>query len=138
MRLLLQGNIASHYRAPIYQLMDKELECDFCFGDKWGDIKKLDYSTLNGNVSEVHNILWHGIEYQRDVLKLLYREYDTYILYAGTHCVSSWLFLVMKKLFFPKKRVYGWSHGMLGKESGLTLWLYKRLFGLFDGVIWNC
>lgn len=134
LRILLIGNIASHYRASIYQLMDKEMGCDFCFGDKWGDIKKMDYSTLNGKVSEVHNTLWHGIEYQRGVQKLLLSDYDAYILYAGTHCVSSWLFLVVKRLFFPKKKVYAWSHGMLGKEKGLTLWLYKMLFGLFDGA----
>lgn len=134
MKLLLEGNIASHYRAPIYQLMDKELGCDFCFGDKLGDIKKMDYKLLKGNVTEVHNIFRHGIEYQRGVLKLLHKDYDTYILYTGTHCVSSWLFLVMKTIFFPKKRVYGWSHGMLGKEHGLTLWLYKRLFRLLDGA----
>jgi len=134
MKLLLEGNIASHYRAPIYQLMDKELNCDFCFGDKVGDIKKMDYNSLEGNVTEVHNILWHGIEYQRGVLELLKRDYDTYILYAGTHCVSSWLFLVVRKLFFRKKRLYIWSHGMLGKEKGIVLWLYKLLFSLFDGA----
>ena len=133
MKLLIEGNIASHYRAPIFQLMDKELGCDFCFGDKCGDIKKMDYSSLNGDVMEINNILWHGIEYQRGALKLLRMNYDTYILYAGTHCISSWLFLLVKKLLFPKKKVYAWSHGMLGKEHGLTLWLYKRLFGLFDG-----
>ena len=41
MKLLLQNNIASHYRAAIYQLIDKELGCDFCFGDKFDGIKKL-------------------------------------------------------------------------------------------------
>ena len=98
MKLLIQGNFASHYRALIYQLMDKELGCDFCFGDKLGDIKKMDYNLLKGKVLEVDNILWHGIEYQKGVLKLLRKDYDTYLLYSGTHCLSSWLFLILKKL----------------------------------------
>lgn len=34
MKILQQDNIGSHYRAAIYQLMDKELDCDFCFGDE--------------------------------------------------------------------------------------------------------
>lgn len=134
MKLLLESNYASHYRAPIYQMMDTELGCDFCFGDKLGDIKKMDYSTLKGVVTEVHNVFFKRIEYQCGVLSLLRKDYDTYILYSGTHCLSSWLFLLLKKIFYPKKRVYAWSHGMLGKESGLTLWLYKRLFGLFTGA----
>lgn len=134
MKLLFEGNFAPHYRIPIYQLIDKELGCDFCFGDKLGDIKKMDYSALKGDVTEVHNVFFKGIEYQHGVLKLLRKDYDTYILYSGTHCVSTWLFLMLKKVFYPKKRVYAWSHGMLGKEKGFALWLYKRLFGLFTGA----
>ena len=134
MLLLLEGNIASHYRAPIYKLMEKEFGCDFCFGNKWGDIKKMDYSSLKGNVTELNNVFFHGLEYQRGVLKLLRKDYDTYIIYSGTHCISSWLFLILRKVFYPKKRVYAWSHGMLGKERGVILWLYRRLFGLFTGA----
>lgn len=134
MKLLLESNYASHYRSPIYQMIDKEIGCDFCFGDKLDDIKKMDYSTLNGTVTEVNNLFFRGVEYQRGVLKLLHKDYDTYILYSGAHCVSSWLFLLLKNLFYPQKKVYAWSHGMLGKESGLTLWLYKVMFGMFTGA----
>ena len=128
MKLILESNFASHYRTSIYRLMDEELKCDFCFGDKVADIKKMDYSLLQGKVREVHNINFKGIEYQCGVLRLLRQDYDTYILYSGTHCVSSWFFLILRKLFYPQKRVYAWSHGLLGKEKGLTLWLYKMLF----------
>ena len=134
MRLLLLGNFAPLYRAPIYQLIDKELRCDFCFGDKLGDIKKMDYAQLNGKVAEVHNVIWNGIEYQRGVLKLLCKDYDTYIIYSSIRCISSWLFLILKTLFYPNKRVYAWSHGLLGKENGFKLWLYKCMFRMFTGA----
>ena len=133
MRLLFQGNIAAHYRAPIYRLIDEEIGCDFCFGDKLGDIKKMDYSQLHGQVVEVHNVFWHGIEYQHGILRLLREDYDTYIIYSGIRCISSWLFLLLRKLFYPQKRVFAWSHGLLGKENGLTRWLYKQMFRLFTG-----
>ncbi len=134
MKLLVQGNIASHYRAPIYQLMDEELGCDFCFGDKLGDIKKMNYTSLKGKVVEVRNYSYKGIEYQRGVLKLLRNDYDTYIIYTGTHCLSAWFFLIAKTMFYPNKKVYGWTHGMLGNESRFKLWMYKRLFGMMTGA----
>ena len=54
MKILQQVNIGSHYRAAIYQLMDRELGCDFCFGDRWDDIRKMDYAHLTHKVTEVH------------------------------------------------------------------------------------
>lgn len=134
MKLLVQSNVASHYRAPIFKLMDEEFRCDFCFGDIEGDIKKMDYSSLNGKVTEVHNIFTRHIEYQRGVLKLLKANYDTYIIYASTRCISSWLFLLGRKFFYPRKRVYAWTHGMLGKEGPLKIWVNKLFFSLFTGA----
>lgn len=134
MKLLLEANIASHYRAPIYKLIDKEIGCDFCFGDKWRDIKKMDYTCLRGRVIEVHNILFKGIEYQRGVLNLLRQDYDTYIIYTGTHCASSWFFLIIKNLFYRKKRVFAWTHGMLSSEGYLKKWMTKIMFSMLTGA----
>ena len=134
MKLLLNCNIAAHYRAPIFELIDKEIGCDFCFGDKLGDIKKMDYTRLHGRVITVHNIISKKFEYQKGLIKLLFTKYNTYILYASPRCVSMWLFLVLRKLFFSKKKVYGWSHGMLGKEGRKTWWIYRRMFNLLDGA----
>ena len=53
MKLLQQDNIGSLYRFVIYQLRDRELGCDFCFGDKMDEIKKMDYSLFKRKVTEV-------------------------------------------------------------------------------------
>ena len=133
MKLLQHDNIGSHYRAPIYQLMDRELGCDFCFGDGWDDIKKMDYSTLKGKVMEIHNVRKPHIYWQNGLVKLLRADYDTYIICAETRNISSWCFLLMRKLFYPKKRVYAWIHGMLGKEGAAKRLMYRFQQWLMTG-----
>ena len=131
MKLLQQDNIGSHYRSAIYQLMDKELGCDFCFGDKVDDIKKMDYSLLSHKVIETPNKrLGGGFYYQKGVISLLWKDYDTYILVGETRCVSTWLFCILARLFCPKKRVFFWSHGWYGKESIIEKLIKKILFRL--------
>lgn len=134
MKMLQQDNIGSHYRAAIYQLMDAELGCDFCFGDKVDDIKKMDYSLLSHNVMEVHNKqLGHGFYYQKGILKLLKSEYGHYIFVGETRCVSTWLFCIIARLFYPRKKVYFWTHGWYGKESKIESLLKKVFFRLPKG-----
>ncbi len=42
-------NLAAHYRAPIYKLIDKELNCDFFIGDNVkSPMKKMNYPELSG------------------------------------------------------------------------------------------
>lgn len=134
MKLLLQGNKAAHYRASIYQLMDKTFGCDFCFGDSLGANRRMDYSLLSGKVIEVHSIFKPKIEYQSGVVRLLREDYDTYIIYAGTRCVSAWLFMIVRKLFYPRKRVYAWTHGMLGKEGFFKRWTYRFMLKMLTGA----
>ena len=131
MKLVQQDNIGSHYRSAIYQLMDKELNCDFFFGDKVDDIKKMDYSLLSHKVIETPNKrLGHGFYYQKGVPSLIKADYDTYIFVGETRCLSTWLFCLRARLFHPKKRVFFWSHGWYGKETKLEAFIKKILFRL--------
>lgn len=114
--------------------MDKELGCDFCFGDKWDDIKKMDYSLLSHNVTEVHNlILCHGFYYQVGLLSILRKSYDVYILIGDTRCISTWIFCIITRIFFLQKKVYFWTHGWYGKESRLEKVLKKIFLRLPNG-----
>ena len=134
MKLLIHSNKASHYRASIYQLLDKTFKCDFCFGDDEGTNKKMDYSLLTGNVEEIHSVDWGVVEFQLGMVKQLKKNYDTYVIYGATRCVSTWIFLITRKLFYPSKRVFGWSHGMLGKEGPIKRFLYRIMFGMMTGA----
>lgn len=133
MRLLLICNTAPHYRSAIFQMMDRELGCDFVFGDKVLDIKKMDYSTLTHKVTEVHNLKLKSCYYQKGVLRFLHSAYDKYIITGDSRCLSTWLFLVLL-LFLPKKKVYLWSHGWLKKKKGIDKLISRMFFGLADGV----
>ena len=134
MKILQQDNIGSHYRSAIYRLLDIEMGCDFCFGDKVDDIKKMDYSSLKHKVIEVNNkYLFHGIYYQKGVLRLLREKYDTYIFIGECRCLSTWVFLVMS-IFYPKKRIYLWSHGILEKDTGLKRLVHYLFYSFCDGA----
>ena len=132
-RILQQDNIGSHYRAAIYQLMDKEIGCDFCFGDKWDDIKKMDYSSLKGKVTEVHNVIIPHGYYQKGMMGMLRKDYDNYIICGDIRCISTWLFLLCRKFFYPQKSVYLWAHGMLGKESSAKRIAIRLFYSLATG-----
>ena len=133
MKILQQDNFGSHYRAAIYQLMARELECDFCFGDKWDDIKKLDYSLLSRNVIEVRNIKIGSLfYYQKGILKLI-NKYDVFILIGDTRCISTWFFSIIARLFYPQKQIYFWTHGWYGKETKFEKALKKIFLRLPNG-----
>lgn len=134
MRILLHDNIASHYRTAIFKLMDEELNCEFCFGDRVEDIKKMDYSLLNHKVTELHNVFFPHGYWQKGMLRMLKENYDVYIMNGEPRCVSSWLFIIMRKLFYPHKRVYFWAHGMIGKESSLKKTIARFRYNLIDGA----
>ena len=136
MKLCLIYNFAQHYRTSIFTLIDREFDCDFVFGDCMGDVKKMDYSLLHGDVKEIHTRhLLRGWYYQQGVVPLIRKNYDTYILLGETRSLSTWLFCIRARLFHPKKQVYFWSHGWYGKESRIERLIKKILFKLPNGGV---
>ncbi|MBO4807258.1 MAG: glycosyltransferase [Paludibacteraceae bacterium] len=100
-----------------------------------GDVKKMDYTNFRGVVTETHTIkLLSGFYYQPGVLPLLRKrkDYDAYILLGETRAISTWLFSLLAR-FFPKKKIFFWSHGWYGKESKIETFLKKILFRLPNG-----
>lgn len=90
----------------------------------------MDYSLLKGKVTEgpiKHIGCW---SYHPGIQKLLWKDYDAYILLGESRSLSTWLFCLRAWLFHPKKRVYFWSHGWYGKESRIERIVKKWLFML--------
>lgn len=128
MKLCLIYNFAQHYRTNIFKLISEEFDCDFVFGDSMGDVKKMDYSLLRGKVSEVKlRSIIRGWTWQSNVISQLFKKYDSYILLGETRSVSAWMFCLLQRILFPKKKVYFWTHGWYGKESRLEV-LIKKIF----------
>lgn len=128
MKLCLIYNFAQHYRTNIFTLMDREFCVDFVFGDSMGDVKKMDYSVLHGNVTEVHIKKYRGgWSWQPMVISRLFKNYDRYILLGDARSLSTWAFCILSRILCPRKKVYFWTHGWYGKESKKEK-LIKKIF----------
>jgi len=101
-----------------------------------GDIKQMDTSFMKGKVTKVNNKRLPGSLYwQEGVQKYLRQGYDTFIILGDTRCLSTWLFCIRARLFYPKKRIFFWTHGWYGKESRTEKALKKLFFRLPNGGI---
>ena len=124
-------NYAQHYRTNIFQLMDKEFHCDFIFGDKLGDIKKMDYALLS-NYKEVSNIRLFGNWYYQTNTISAVRQYKKLFILGELYCLSTWLILFLAPFYHTK--IYFWTHGWYGKESFLVKKIKKVFFNMSDGI----
>jgi glycosyltransferase involved in cell wall biosynthesis len=106
-------NLAPHYRAPIFKLMDEEFECDFYFGEKvQTHIKLMDYEELKGFKKILPNtyIPRTGFEWQKGAWQLILKPHAHYIITGTPGSLSNWLLAL---LAIPLgKKVYAWTHGV--------------------------
>ncbi|MGZ2737454.1 glycosyltransferase [Bacteroides fragilis] len=129
-------NYPPHYRKGIYMLMDKELSCDFYFGENVpGTLKEMECSILKGFKSRFRNIIVKGkIIWQSNTVRLLFKkEYDVYILSVDTICISEWLIIYGARLLGKKTLL--WTHGWYGNESKLTQLRKKLLYLPTNGLL---
>lgn len=129
-------NFAPHYRQAIYRLMDKELPCDFYFGDQAETrIRPMDVTTLRGYKGRVKNLrLFSHFYWQQHILSLLQQPYDTYLLTGEFYNLSLWAFLFFTRLCHKNKKVYLWTHGWYGRENAWKKFLKKLLFRNANGL----
>ena len=135
MKLCHICNSAPHYRDSIFRLIDETFDCDCLFGDSMGDIKQMETSTLRGNVTIVENKRLGKWYWQPKVLGLLRKSYDTYLILGDTRCLSTWIFSICARLFYPTKRIFFWSHCWYGKETKAEKHIKKIFFHLPKGGI---
>jgi len=135
MRILNIYNNVPFYRQGIFTLMDREFDCDWIFGEALGDIKQMELSKLRGKAKVVKNVsLLGGRAYwQKGVLLQVFNKYTHYIFLGEERCISTWFFLLLA-LFFPKKKVFFWSHGPYGKEGQIKRMIQKVFYNLVDGT----
>lgn len=129
-------NYAPHYRAPIYELMDKELNCDFYFGDTVGtEIKEMDVNKLKGFKNKLirKKISRWNYFWLVGMSKKLFKDYDYYIISGGSKYLSYWILLLFCK--FNSKKVYSWGHGIKGNKSKIQTFIDILFYKLCDKVL---
>lgn len=128
-------NVAPHYNATIYSLMDEELKCDFYLGDQLSyPIKLMNYKKLAGYTKTLKNIQLLGNFYwQKGAVSLVFKPYKCYVITGEPYVVSTWIVLLLNK--FAGKKSYLWTHGWYGNESKAKKWLKKIFFGLSEKVL---
>ena len=62
------------------------------------------------------------------------KRYDRYLMIGDAHDISTWRMLLLKNLFYRKKRIYFWTHGWYGKESRTERIIKKFFYKLVDGA----
>lgn len=132
-KVCLIYNFAQHYRTNIFTLMDQQMDIDFVFGDKYLNVKKMDYSKLAHKVTEVKNMHLGPISWQSGVVELAFKGYDTLIMLGSPMSASTWLTTIFARIM--GKKVYYWTHGWYGKESFGQSFLKKVFFRLPNGLL---
>lgn len=134
MKICLIYNYAQHYRTNIFILMDQQMNIDFVFGEKYLNVKKMDYSLLNHKVNEVKTRQLIGpMDWQCGVVKQLFNGYDKFIMLGKPMSISTWVVLILGRLM--GKEIYFWTHGWYGKESFVKTLIKKVFFGLANGTM---
>jgi len=126
-------NYAPHYRKQIFLLMEKQLDCDFYFGEKtYTKIKKIDYTLFNKTPKELKHNSFAGYYFLWGSVRLCFKSYNTYILTGEPSSLSSWIVAIICKIL--NKRVFFWSHGRFVNDRRIERSLKRNYFKLADGV----
>lgn len=134
-KLCIIYKFAPHYRKAIFYALDNEYNCDWYFGENKTGIKEMDLSLLKktnifkiyGNIQKLY---WQGIM----ISVLFNKKYKNFLVLAETRSISFWLMVFLKRIFFSKKKLYGWGHGWYGRENIIHKRLDRLKFNMLDGL----
>lgn len=127
MKLCCVFNIPSLYRELIYKKIDISYDCDWYFEESEGTIKEFDTNQLT-HVQRLQTFTFGPFYGVKGLISLLFKEkYTNYLMMGHSRNLSTLLFLVLKRIFFPNKKTYLWTHGFYGKESRIETYWKKIL-----------
>lgn len=124
-------NYAPNYRASIYTLMDRHINCDFYFGANLRNgqnIRKMDLSALKGFKRE-SRVYFFRYQWQSGYPWFTIFKYRAFIL-TGQASLSNLCLLILCKIF--KKKVFLWGHGIKA-EAEMGSLLLRLFFHNVDG-----
>lgn len=125
-------NMAASYRAPVFSLIDREMEVDWYFSDPDGSVKEMDLSLLR-RVRKLPRVAFRGLVWQKGAVGLLRRdEYDSYVILGEPFSLSTWMMLLLRPIVARNKGIFLWSHGWYGREGKVKRVVKRLFFGLAD------
>ena len=125
-------NYGPYYRFPIYNRIAEAFNADFYLGDSVGTpLKKFDYQELKGYKGTLKRYsLFAGFYWLAGCVHLVFRHYDKYVLTGEPLCLSSWILLVLARIF--GKKTISWTHGWYGRERRIKKYIKRLYFKLFN------
>ena len=117
-------------------MIDAEYDCDWFFEDSNCNIVQFDTKELH-RTRRLKVVKAGPFYWTRGLQRLLWKDYDHYLMLGSTGNVSLFMFCLLKKLLFPRKKIYFWTHGFYGKESKLEMFLWKRPFFKLPDVVFT-
>lgn len=122
------GNFPSHYRGPIFKLLDQKFDIEWHFLRQNTSIKSLDLSILKNAILEDGIFFSNSWYFQRNIVKLIFRnDFTSYLFVGEPYSISTWILARLLKLFKKNTQISFWSHGWYGKESKIKK-IIKKLF----------
>ncbi len=139
MKLCMIFNGAPDYRRAIYQVLDKEFDCDWYFIGIETDAKaakEMDVSLLRKvNRLKPGVFIRYPLSYTSGLYKLIHdKRYDTYLMVGDLWNISIWGACIIKKLFYKNKKIIFWTHGILRVRQWPFNILSKWFFNMPDLV----
>lgn len=135
-RALVVYPFLPHYRAGIFEQMDKSNRVEYTFGgDPSGSngIAVIDPSSL-GRVIQMHTRRVGRLTWQRGAVARAFRgSFDTYIFLGDAAILSTWLAASAARL--RRKKVYFWTIGWHRPEVGLRKRIRLAFYRLADGLL---
>lgn len=134
-KLCCSFNTPSLYREAIYRCIENQYDCDWYFEDTNNHLKEFDTSQFH-SVERLKAFSFGPFYAVRGFVKPLFKkEYTQFLVMGHSRNISLFAFLYLKKFFFPKKKVYLWTHGFYGKEGRIEHFLKKNMLSMADELL---
>ncbi|KQC34067.1 hypothetical protein AAU57_12545 [Nonlabens sp. YIK11] len=127
-------NYASHYREPIFRLINDKISCDLFFVEPDSDINTFDAKCLSNfkGFFNRSNII-KPVYWQNGVIHLSPRPYSDFVITGEYFCLSNWILLIRNRVRGIKTHL--WTHGWYGNESLAKRLIKKTFFRLADKIL---
>lgn len=127
-------NMAPKYNEELYARIDKAFSSKFIIGEKRDDIKEMDFDLLSNYYTPKHIKLFRNIAYERGVLKQI-RKSGSRVVITTLEPYNITLWLMKLYCFLSHRRLYYWTHGWYGKETGIKRIIKKLDYKTVSGFL---